>query len=85
MTMTLRIHVPGAEPYTDLEDVDELVEAIKEEARTASFDAGSDLLDDPGQEARDGFAREIVKEATAALVHAGDQYRDPAGVLWSLE
>jgi hypothetical protein len=83
--MYLRIHVHGAEPYP-LEGLGlELDEAIAREAATIAGDAGSDLLEDPGQEARDELEARIRLEAGRALRKSGDKYRDPAGVLWTLE
>lgn len=78
----LRIHQREAEPY-DL-DVVELADAIESEADTIASDAGSDLLDDPGEEARAELRERVQREALRALEAKGE-YRDPTGVRWTLE
>lgn len=82
--LQLVIHVRETEPYP-VECDDDLREAIESEASTIAADAGSDLLADPGEEEREALRENVVREATAALRVAGDSYRDPTGVHWSLE
>jgi hypothetical protein len=64
---------------------DELADAIEEESHTVAGDANSDHLPDPSDETREAFRVRVVHEATRALRSAGDEYRDPIGVLWRLE
>jgi hypothetical protein len=70
----------GAEPWEY-----ELADAIEEESHTVAGDANSDHLPDPSDETREAFRVRVVHEATRALRSAGDEYRDPIGVLWRLE
>jgi hypothetical protein len=63
----------------------ELADAIEEESHTVAGDANSDHLPDPSDETREAFRVRVVHEATRALRSAGDEYRDPIGVLWRLE
>lgn len=82
----LVIHSPGALPYNLDNGTTTLEEAIAENARLASEDAGSDDLDDPGTEAREALARRLTDEATAKLRHVGDSYRETVtgGVVYEL-
>jgi hypothetical protein len=81
--MLLRIHSYGAEPWPIDDDAD-LEDAIASEARTIADDAGSDLLDDPGEDARAALAQRIIEQATLFLRGPGDSYTDPTGTRWSL-
>lgn len=83
--MKLVIHHPDAVdcPY-DFDRSDTLPEAIRAEAETVASDAGSDLLDDPGEAARAELRDRVIREATAALRDTGDAFRDPLGIRWEL-
>jgi hypothetical protein len=84
--MRLIIHVPEAEPY-DLGDSWRytIAAAIEAEADIVASDAGSDLLESPAEHHRSQLRERVVREATARLRKAGDEYMDPGGVRWSLE
>lgn len=81
--MKLHISHPDAEPY-DLGPYGyTLEEALDAEATTIAQDAGSDLLEDPGEECRDALRQSIVDDALATLT-ADETYTDPTGVRWTL-
>lgn len=82
--LQLAIRVPEGEPYI-LGPLCELADAIDNEARVIAEDAGSDLLEDPGEAARAELRAAIITEATVALNKEGATYRDPNRVLWVLE
>lgn len=88
MTLVLRVHVQGAEPYRigglAHHAEESLAQAIWNEAETISSGAGSDLLEEDNEECRGILSEQIFNEATARLQRPGDNYRDPAGSLWSL-
>ena len=84
--MYLRVHLKDADPYEIGEGIGQvpLVFAIAQEADCLAADAGSDLLADPGEQAREELRQRVIREMTAALVRAGDGYRAPDGVRYSL-
>lgn len=84
--MILKIHVPGALPYDVGDEIwqQPLDEVIAAEAETIAGDASSDLLESPDPAHRSHLREQIVAEMTNALVHIGDSYRAPDGVLYSL-
>lgn len=84
--MILRVHVQGAQHYDVGDEIwrQSLAEAITAEADTIAGYAGSDLLESPDQQHRDALRDQIIAEMTAALVDAGDEYRAPDGVRYSL-
>jgi hypothetical protein len=82
--LKLVIHSQGAEPYPITNYPEDLEDAIAAEAHTIAADAGSDLLDDPGEDARAALAQRIIDQASLFLTKAGDSYTDPTGTRWSL-
>jgi hypothetical protein len=84
--MILNVHVPGAHAYDIGEEIwqQPLHDAIREEAETIADYAGSDLLESPDREHRDQLCEQIITAMTSALVHVGDRYRAPDGVLYTL-
>jgi hypothetical protein len=84
----LRVHVQGAEPYEiggwGINE-ETLSDAIEAEAETIAQDAGSDLIEENTEACRILLRDEVIKAASRALKKAGDSYRDPTGVLWTLE
>lgn len=84
--LQLTIHTADAvnDPYV-LEHADALLEAITAEAEIVASDAGSDLLESPAQHHRDVLRDQIIAAASRELRAAGDAYRDPVGVRWTLE
>ncbi len=84
--MILRVHVQGAVPYDVGDEIwqEPLEDAIRAEAQIIADYAGSDLLDSPDRAHRDQLREWVINEMTHALVEAGDQYRAPDGVLYSL-
>jgi hypothetical protein len=84
--MILKVHLQQAESYEVGDEIwqESLADAIRAEAETIAGYAGSGLLESPGQAHRDALRDRIVDEMTSALVSAGDRYRAPDGVLYSL-
>jgi hypothetical protein len=82
--MILRLHVPEAEPYL-IDDDQDLRKAIETEADAAASEADNRHLATGDEAERDEFRVRVVDEATEALRAPGDSYRDPIGVLWTLE
>ena len=84
--MILKVHVPGACPYEIGDEIwqQTLQEAIAAEAEIVAEDAGSDLLESPDAEHRRQLRERVIAEMTSVLVHVGDRYRAPDGVLYSL-
>jgi len=84
--MIFKVHVPGAPSYEIGDEIwqQPLDEAIRAEAQTIADHAGSDLLQSPDQAHRDQLREQIIAAMTNALVHVGDLYRAPDGVLYSL-
>jgi hypothetical protein len=84
--LILRVHVPGAESYEIGDEVwqHSLAEAIAAEARTIAEDAGADLLEDSSEASRNELREQVIADMTSALVSAGDTYRAPDGVRYSL-
>jgi hypothetical protein len=85
--LILNVHVPGAEPYQIGDEIwqQPLSDAIAAEAQTIAEHAGTDLLDDPGAASRDQLRDRVTAEMTRALQAAGDTYRAPDGVRYSLD
>jgi hypothetical protein len=84
--MILRVHLDGAASYGVGDEIwqESLADAIHAEAETIASHAGSDLLQSSDQAPRNALRDQIVGEMTVALVSAGDGYRAPDGVLYSL-
>ena len=84
--MLLRVHIKDADPYEIGDDVGQvpLAFAIEQEADCIAADAGSNLLADPGEQAREQLRERVIREMTAALRRPGDSYRAPDGVRYSL-
>ena len=84
--MILTVHVPGAVPYEIGDEIwqQPLEDAIRAEAETIAEHAGSDLLQSPDRAHRNELRDQLIAEMTRALVHTGDRYRAPDGVLYSL-
>ena len=82
----LHVHVPGAEPYEIGDEVGQhsLAEAIAAEARTIAEDAGADVLEDSSEASRHELREQVIADMTRALRRAGDSYRAPDGVRYSL-
>jgi hypothetical protein len=85
--MHLQIHLPGADPYpigNELGDLS-LGDAITEESAVI-VDAveSADLLDEPTPEAREQLRDRVILDMTAQLVHPGDRYQSPDGILYTL-
>jgi hypothetical protein len=84
--MILKVHLDGA-AFLDVGDEiwqESLADAIHGEAETIASYAGSDLLQSLDQAQWNALRDRIVGEMIAALVSAGDRYRAPDGVLYSL-
>jgi hypothetical protein len=84
--MALIVHVDGAPRYAVGDEIwhQALADAIVAEAETIAAYAGPELLDTPGRSGRKALRDRVVAEMTAALRSAGDRYRAPDGVLYSL-
>ena len=82
----LHVHVPGAEPYEIGDEIwqQSLDEAIAAEAQTIADDAGADLLEDYTEASRNQLRDQVIADMTRALQRAGDTYRAPDGVRYSL-
>ena len=84
----LRIHVHESEPYPlDLFDSFEadLADAIEDEADNVVSEANADHLEENTDECRDLLRKHVIEDATRALREVGDSYRDPIGIVWSIE
>jgi hypothetical protein len=84
--MILKVQVHGARSYAVGDEIwhESLVDAIIAEAETIATYAGCDLLESPARAHRAALRDRIIGEMTSALVSAGDEYRAPDGVLYSL-
>jgi hypothetical protein len=84
--LILRVHVAGAEPYEIGDEIwqQSLAEAIATEAQTITDDAGADLLEDSSEASRNQLRDQVSADMTSALRRAGDSYRAPDGVRYSL-
>jgi hypothetical protein len=84
--MILKVHLDGAASYDVGDEIwqESLADAIRAEAETIASYARSDLLQSSDQAQRNALRDRIVGEMTAALVSAGDRYRAPDGVLYSM-
>ena len=82
----LHVLVPGAEPYEIGDEIwqQSLAEAIAAEAQTIADDAGADLLEDASEASRNQLRDQVIADMTRALQRAGDTYRAPDGVRYSL-
>ena len=82
----LHVHVPGAGSYELGDEIwqQSLAEAIEAEARTIADYASADLLEDNTEASRDQLRDQVIADMTRALVRAGDVYRAPDGVRYSL-
>jgi len=85
-TLTLRVHVPGAESYPIGDEIWRIPidEAIAQEADAIAADAGAELLAEPTEACREQLRQRVIEEMTAALIAAGDTYTAPDGVHYSL-
>jgi hypothetical protein len=84
--MILTVHVQGAPSYDIGDEIwqEPLADAIRSESGTIADHAGPELLPSPDQAHRDALRERIIVDMTTALVRAGDRYRAPDGVLYSL-
>jgi hypothetical protein len=86
-SMHLQIHLPGADPYpigNALGDLS-LCDAITEESAViADAVESADLLNEPTPEAREQLRDRVIIDMTAQLVHPGDHYQSPDGILYTL-
>jgi hypothetical protein len=84
--LILHVHVAGAAPYEIGDEIwqHSLAEAIEAEARTIAADVGADVLEDSSEASRNELREQVIAEMTSALVRAGDTYRAPDGVRYSL-
>jgi hypothetical protein len=86
-TMHLQIHLPGADPYPIGDELGDLSlgDAITEESAVI-VDAveSADLLHEPTPEAREQLRDRVILEMTAQLVHPGDRYQSPDGIVYTL-
>jgi hypothetical protein len=84
--MILTVHVQGAPSYDVGDEIwqESLADAIRAEADTIADHAGPELLGPTGEADRDALRERIVVDMTTALVRAGDRFRAPDGVLYSL-
>jgi hypothetical protein len=86
-TMHLQIHLPGADPYPIGNELGglSLDDAITEESAViADAVESADLLDEPTPEARERLRDRVILDMTARLVHPGDCYQSPDGILYTL-
>jgi hypothetical protein len=86
-TMHLQIHLPGADPYPIGDELGDLSlsDAITEESAViADAVESADLLHEPTPEAREQLRDRVILEMTAQLVHPGDRYRSPDGIVYTL-
>lgn len=67
MSYTLRVHVREAEPYTGLDDYDEVRAAVEEEARNTVNELGSDILETGSEEERDSVTENLTNTAMKQL------------------
>ena len=84
--LILHVRVTGAEPYEIGEEIwqQSLAEAIAAEAQTVADNAGADLLEDNTEASRNELRDQVIADMTRALQRAGDTYRAPDGVRYSL-
>ena len=84
--LILRVHVPGAEPYEIGDEIwqQSLAEAITAEAQTIADAGGADLLEDSSDASRNQLRDQAIADMTRVLQRAGDTYRAPDGVRYSL-
>ena len=84
--LILHVRVTGAEPYEIGEEIwqQSLAEAIAAEAQTVADNAGADLLEDNTEASRNELRDQVIADMTRALRRAGDTYRAPDGVRYSL-
>ena len=78
--------VPGAVPYEIGDEIwqQSLAEAIEAEAQTIADDAGADQLEDSSEASRNQLCDQVIADMTAALTRAGDTYRGPDGIRYTL-
>ena len=86
LVLRVHVHVPGAEPYEIGEEIwqQSLAEAIAAEAQTIGEDAGAHLLEDNSDASRSQLRDQVIADMTRVLRRAGDTYRAPGGVRYSL-
>ena len=82
----LHVHIPGAGSYEIGDEIwqSSLAEAIEAEARTIADYAGADLLENSSEASRNRLRDQVIADMTSALRRAGDSYRAPDGVRFSL-
>ena len=79
LILHVHVHVPGAEPYEIGEEIwqQSLAEAIADYASAG-------LLEDNTEASRDQLRGQVIADMTRVLQRAGDTYRAPDGVRYSL-
>ena len=84
--MILAVHLQGAPSYDIGDEIWQasLADAVRAEAEIIAGYAGPELLPSPDQAHRDALRERIVLDMTTALGRAGDRFRAPDGVLYSL-
>jgi hypothetical protein len=84
--MILAVHVQCAPSYDIGDEIWQasLADAIRAEAEIIAGYAGLERLGSTGEANRDALRERIVLDMTRALVRAGDRFRAPDGVLYSL-
>ena len=84
--LILRVHLAGAEPYEIGDEIwqQSLAEAIAAEAQAMADDAGADELEDNTEASRNQLRQQVIADMTAALTRAGDTYRGPDGIRYTL-
>ena len=84
--LILHVHLDGAERYEIGDEIwqQPLADAIRTEAETIADHAGPGLLPFPGRAGRVAIRNHLIIEMTAALRRAGDTYRAPDGVVYTL-
>ena len=82
----LHIHIPGAGSYEIADEIWQasLAEAIEAEAWTIADYIGADLFEDDTEASRTQLRDRVIADMTRVLRRAGDTYRAPDGVRYSL-
>jgi hypothetical protein len=82
----LHVHIRGAGSYEIGDEIWQasLAEAIEAEARTIADYARADLLEDSTEALGNQLRDQVIADMTRVLRRAGDTYRAPDGVRFSL-
>ena len=82
----LHVHTPGGGSYEIGDEIwqSSLEEAIEAEARMIADYASPDLLEDDTEASRNQLRDQVIADITRVLRRAGDTYRAPDGVRYSL-